>query len=69
MQFDIELIQHEYFCKCNFLKNIAISKWSGYVLFEFNPLVMVHTHAKISYQLYVEQENYQAGALVNISNE
>ena len=32
MQFDIELIQHEYFCKCNFLKIIAISKWSGYVL-------------------------------------
>ena len=43
MQFDIELIQHEYFCKCNFLKIIAISKWSGYVLFEFNPLVMVHS--------------------------
>ena len=43
MQFDIELIQHEYFCKCIFLKIIAISKWSGYVLFEFNPLVMVHS--------------------------
>ena len=26
-----------------FLKIIAISKWSGYVLFEFNPLVMGHS--------------------------
>ena len=26
-----------------FLKIIAIGKWSGYVLFEFNPLVMVHS--------------------------
>ena len=27
----------------DFLKMIALSKWSGYVLFLFNPLVMVHS--------------------------